>query len=143
MCAYPAVRAENSENVLKLNICIYNYIDVAWQSSFNFLSISACFYPLRYLVAWSNKTEIERERAGATAVAESHEARVKGAQDKGIMTTWAMLVAVVSIQQIAASPPPTTTSCYADQLDKYFLFSTKTSGFEIAQRNTTPLFAPG
>ena len=53
-----------------------------------------------------------------------------------------LVVAVANFHQIAASPPP-TTSCYADQPDKYFLFSTKTSGFEIAQYNTTPMFVPG
>ena len=54
-----------------------------------------------------------------------------------------LVFAFANFHQIAASPPPTTTSCYADQPDKYFLFSTKTGGFEITQRNTTPLFVPG
>jgi len=68
------------------------------------------------------------------------------------MTTWVtFFVAIVIVHQISArlTLTPTEgnrsapTSCYADQPDKYNFFSTKTSGFEIAERNTTPVSMPG
>ena len=67
------------------------------------------------------------------------------------MTAWlTLLVAIANVYQISASLPPTdgnrgraTTTCYANQTDKYFFFSTKTSGFEIAESDTTPVSVPG
>ena len=77
--------------------------------------------------------------------------RMKQASSKSAtMTAWAtLLVAIAEVHHISASLPPikgnqsAVASCYADQPDKYFLFSTKTSGFEIVERNTAPVSVQG